>query len=90
MESAATKTHLVTVKTPDGDRSFTVTGLNGEELRYMLTKAADGQFFRVVELDTAQRQGKALDHLSDATGILAILFVASAFLIRRVQHWLHH
>lgn len=90
MKPAPAKTHLVTVSTPDGDRSFTVSGLEGEELRNMLAKASDGQFFKIIELDTAQQQSKAMDHLSDATGILAILFIASAFFVRRLQTWMQH
>lgn len=81
-------THLVVISSPDGERSFTVSGLTGEEVRVLLSKASDGRFFKVIELDTAQQQSKALSHLSDATVVLAILFIASALLIRRLQRWM--
>lgn len=88
MNQTATPTHLVVISTPDGERSFTVNGLSGEEVRVLLSKASEGRFFKVIELDTAQQQSKALSHLSDATGALAVLFVVSALLIRRLQRWM--
>ncbi len=80
--------HLVIVSTPDGDCSFTINGLSGEEVRQLLSRASEGKFFKVVELDTHVAKGKALDHLADATGAMAVLFVVSALLIRRLQRWL--
>lgn len=88
MNQTSAPSHLVVISTPDGERSFTVSGLSGEEVRVLLAKASEGRFFKVIELDTAQQQSKALSHLSDATGALAILFVVSAFLIRRLQRWM--
>lgn len=81
-------THLVIVSTADGDRSFTVSGLSGEEVRQLLSRAAEGKFFKVIELDSHTAKGKALDHLADATGAMAVLFVVSALVIRRLQRWL--
>jgi hypothetical protein len=86
--NSAGPTHLVIVSTADGDRSFTVNGLSGEEVRQLLSRAAEGKFFKVIELDTHTAKGKALDHLVDATGAMAILFVLSALVIRRLQRWL--
>ncbi len=81
-------THLVIVSTTDGDRSFTVNGLSGEEVRQLLSRAAEGKFFKVIELDTHTAKSKALDHLADATGAMAVLFVVSALVIQRLQRWL--
>ena len=90
MDTQQAKTHLVTVSSPDGERSFTVSGLSAEELRNLMAKASDGRFFKVIELDTVQQQTQALGHLSDATMGLAVVFIATALLVRRLQRWLQH
>ena len=94
MATSAEKTFVVTVSSPDGDRSFTIRGLSDEEVRQLLYRASEGKFFKVVEQDSAPAQhkvvaqNKALNHLADATGVLAVVMIGTALAVRRLQRWL--
>jgi hypothetical protein len=94
MATSTDKTFVVTVSSPEGDRSFTVKGLSDEEVRQLLYRASDGKFFKVVEQDSAPAQhkvvaqNKAINHLADATGVLAFVMIGTAMVVRRLQRWL--
>ncbi|MDP1611867.1 MAG: hypothetical protein Q8M11_12510 [Sulfuritalea sp.] len=85
MTSDGSKTILVTVSSGDGDRNFTVNGLSIDEVKHLLSRASEGRFFKVAEVDTQKVQDNALGHLADATGILAVVFIVTAFAVRRLQ-----
>jgi hypothetical protein len=90
MARNGSNTYLVTVSAGDGDRSFTVSGLSAEEATQLLSRASEGRHFKVVELGTDLAQSHALNNLADATGMLGVVFVVSALLVRRLQRWLNH
>jgi hypothetical protein len=85
MTASGSKTYLVVVADGGGDRSFTVSGLSSEELRQLLVRAGEGRPFKVAEVDTQVVQNHAISHLLDASGTLAVVFIVTALLVRRLK-----
>ncbi|MCM2309523.1 MAG: hypothetical protein NDI91_18860 [Sulfuritalea sp.] len=88
MGAIGNNTYLVTVSAGSVDRSFTVSGLSAEEVHQLLSRAAEGRAYRVVELSVDPAQGPALNHLTDATGTLGVVFIVTALVLRRLKRWL--